>query len=123
MTQGYPVGEPWGLEHPGRFGDWTVWMIHSRGHEKVVAVLEAYLDESGIHGSAPWCLIAGFVASSRQWAWFENRWAKRTTEAEFHAKEFFARDQAGRRSRSESQPTETRVARVFGALIITANEF
>ena len=46
-------------------------------------MLEAYLDESGIHREASWCLVAGFVASSKQWRWFDDRWVSLTAEADF----------------------------------------
>ena len=56
-----------------------------------MAVIEAYLDESGIN-NMPYCLVAGYVASDRQWRRLTK--ALECVHAEFdapvfHAKRFF----------------------------------
>lgn len=66
------------------------------GHEKTVAVLEAYFDESGIQDER-FCVVAGFVATSQKWSIFEEGWQRATAGVEFHAKRFFARDDKGQR--------------------------
>src|SRR2546423_12461361 len=72
-------------------------MLSPRGHDKVVAVIEAYCDESGIHDGARACVVAGWVASARTWQRFEERWVKACGGVEWHGKEFFARDRDGNR--------------------------
>src|SRR5580693_6537086 len=57
------------------------------------AMIEAYLDESGVHASAPICVIAGYFGGAGQWAKLESQWRKILTVAdiplyEFHAKDF-----------------------------------
>ena len=50
-------------------------------------------DESGIQDSAPICIIAGYIASVKQWLWFDSRWdavLKRFDVSDFHSKNFFA---------------------------------
>lgn len=79
------------------FGHWTEWMVHPRGRDKGVAVLEAYCDESGIHRGAPHCVVAGFVGSSKQWQLFEERWAKASGGVMFHGRRFHSRDENGSR--------------------------
>jgi hypothetical protein len=65
----------------------------------VVAVLEAYIDESGINRTDRYCVVAGFVGSSRQWQLFEARWQKASNGVDFHGKQFFARAKNGERIR------------------------
>jgi hypothetical protein len=70
-----------------------------RGKDKLVVVLDLYLDESGIHGSK-YCIAGGFLAPSTVWGPWEERWRKildiyRVTT--FHSKRFFARDDRGSR--------------------------
>ena len=67
---------------------------YHEGKHLIVAIdLYAYADESGIQGSAPYCLMAGYIASPRRWKPFNAAW-KATLEEygvpEFHAKDFFA---------------------------------
>ena len=63
-------------------------------------MIEAYLDESGIHGGsnthpeAPVCVVAGYFAKAREWRKFEKNWNKVLHSHlvplhEFHAKELF----------------------------------
>ena len=59
-----------------------------------MAALElwAYGDESGIHGTAQYCLLLGYVGAPRQWSSFKNRWRDAPQErgiSEFHAIDFF----------------------------------
>lgn len=48
-----------------------------RSRHKAVAVLYAYLDESGIHDESPVILIGGFVAKQPLWAALEPDWQQR----------------------------------------------
>jgi uncharacterized protein DUF3800 len=55
-------------------------------------VIQAYCDESGIHGGARYCIVVGFVATARRWQQCEEAWHRATGGITFHAKRFFARD-------------------------------
>jgi hypothetical protein len=72
-------------------------MVHPRGEDKAIAVVEAYCDESGIHESAPVCVVVGFVGSARNWQRFEERWREASGGVDFHGKDFFARRAKGQR--------------------------
>jgi hypothetical protein len=68
-------------------------IAHPRdGHPKVLVMLDAYFDESGIHAGAPVLIVAGYYAPPDAWKQFESAWkAVLDSEAieEFHAKVFF----------------------------------
>jgi hypothetical protein len=71
-----------------------LWLIAPRGKEKYIAVLQAYLDESGIHDDAKYCVLAGFAGSTEQWKRFEELYSavgKDAVTPGFHAQRFFAR--------------------------------
>lgn len=76
--------------------------IHSlapRGIDKVVCVLDLYLDESGIHGGQ-YCVAAGFVAKATAWDAWEREWCsvlERYGVHAFHARRFFGRGARGQR--------------------------
>lgn len=75
--------------------DEFVQMAHPRdGHQKLFAMIEAYLDESGIHSGASICVIAGYFAHAREWKKFEGDWRKVLSGQlvpmeKFHAKDLF----------------------------------
>lgn len=53
--------------------------------------LWAYADESGIHGDALWCIIAGYIASPRQWSLFRKEWRvhlEKRQLSSFHSRKF-----------------------------------
>jgi len=54
-------------------------------------VLEAFCDESGIHDGARACAVVGWVATTRTWQRFEERWFRACGGIEWHGKEFFGR--------------------------------
>lgn len=61
-------------------------------------MVESYCDESGINAESPVCIIAGFFGGSNQWRSFEAGWngiLERVGLDEFHARDFWARDQDG----------------------------
>lgn len=70
------------------------------GHRKLFAMMQAYLDESGIDDESDFCILAGYVGGIGQWKRFERSW-RRILAAhgvkEFHAQRFFQRDGRGRR--------------------------
>jgi hypothetical protein len=68
--------------------------------DKLMGVVEAYLDESGIHDGAKSCVFAGYVGGYRQFRRLEREWEKLVAclpDGDFHAKEFFGRDSVGGR--------------------------
>lgn len=70
-------------------------MVHPRdGHRKIFAMIDAYLDESGIHKEASVCVIAGYFAGRGKWKRFEDDWRQLLADfnvpmERFHAKNFF----------------------------------
>src|SRR5271165_431549 len=70
-------------------------MVHPRdGHQKILAMLDAYLDESGIHDGAAICAIAGYFGGRGQWRKFESDWKCLLHNfgvpmGKFHAKDLF----------------------------------
>ena len=60
-------------------------------------MLEAFMDESGIHDGAHVCTIAGYYGGENQWRKFETRWHRIIEDTdtpalkEFHAIEFWKR--------------------------------
>jgi len=69
--------------------------------------LYGFFDESGIHGGARRCVLAGYIGSVRQGLLFEKAWLKVLSDfnlPEFHAKKFFAaREEPYRSLSSEEQ--------------------
>lgn len=67
-------------------------LAHPRdGHPKVLAMIQAYLDESGIHDKAKVCVIGGYFAGQSRWKKFESDWLKllnkfKVPMDKFHAK-------------------------------------
>jgi len=70
-------------------------MVHPRdGHPKIFAMIDAYLDESGIHDGAAYCVIAGYFGGRGQWRKFEESWKQLLREfkvpmEKFHTKHFY----------------------------------
>jgi hypothetical protein len=63
-------------------------------HRELFAMLEAYLDESGIHEGASVCVIAGYFGTAREWRKFEEDWRKLLADHlvprdKFHANDVF----------------------------------
>jgi hypothetical protein len=62
---------------------------------KHFCMVEAYMDESGIHDGAHVCVIAGYWGSEKKWLKFEKRWpeiikgADEPSLKEFHSTEFW----------------------------------
>ena len=80
-------------------------------------MLEAYCDESGIHDDALKCVVAGWVAAAPEWQLFEDKWARASDSIDFHAKEFFGRDDSGRRLGPYASWTDDRALRYMNGLI------
>ena len=64
----------------------------------IFCMLEAYMDESGIHDEAHACVIAGYWGGENQWRRFERRWTQIIEDAdepevqEFHSVDFWKPD-------------------------------
>jgi hypothetical protein len=59
-------------------------------------MLQAYMDDSGSHADSPYCLIAGYWGGVNQWRKFDHEWNRALCDfsvPEFHAWQFWARDQ------------------------------
>lgn len=68
-------------------------LVHPReGHRKVLAVIDAYLDESGIHEGAKVCVIAGYFGGPGQMKRFEKAWKQTLDHYSFPMKDFHAKD-------------------------------
>lgn len=55
--------------------------------------LKFFGDESGIHDTAKWCVVCGYIGSSEQWDSFNEEWRRTLSKHGldyFHATEFFA---------------------------------
>jgi hypothetical protein len=69
-------------------------LVHPRdGHPKLFAMVEAYLDESGIHGDATVCVVAGYFGLRNHWNHFETAWRKVLHRFNFQLADFHAKDQ------------------------------
>ncbi len=70
--------------------------VHPRDGRKDFCMVEAYMDESGIHDRAHVCVVAGYWGSVKKWNRFEPRWkeiikdAGEPTMKEFHSVEFWS---------------------------------
>jgi hypothetical protein len=69
-------------------------LVHPRnGHRKIFAMIEAYIDESGIHGDATVCVVAGYFGRRNHWNHFESAWRKVLHRFDFLLADFHAKDQ------------------------------
>ena len=55
--------------------------------QRFIAVIEAYLDESGTDATAPIVGVGGFFGSHQQWSIFLDRWEPVLLGNKFHAKD------------------------------------
>jgi hypothetical protein len=73
--------------------DELVKLVHPQdGHRKVFAMIQAYLDESGIHDGAKICVIAGYFGGPAQLKRLERAWKQTMREFSFEMKDFHAKD-------------------------------
>ena len=64
-------------------------LVHPRdGHRKLFAMIEAYLDESGIHDGAKVCMIAGYFGGRSQLGKLEQKWKSVLEDFDFPMKDF-----------------------------------
>jgi len=77
-------------------------MVHPRdGHPKVLAMIDAYFDESGIHDGAEVCLIGGYFGGKGQWRKFEKLWER--VLRDFGLRAFHGKEMVKRRDSSSLQ--------------------
>jgi hypothetical protein len=73
-------------------------LVHPRdGHQKIFAMIDAYLDESGIHSGAAVCVIAGYFGGRGQLRKLEVAWNRVLKEFDFPLHEFHAKELVGTR--------------------------
>jgi hypothetical protein len=95
-----------GLGRAGRWMDAPLLLPFKRtdsaslGNRKTLAMIQAHLDESGIHDGAGVCTIAGYFGGPGQWKDLGGDWVriiKHYRVPEFHAKQFWGRTPEGGR--------------------------
>src|ERR1700678_3544059 len=95
--------------------------VHPRRGGKEFCMVEAYMDESGIHDGAHVCVIAGYWGSVKKWVRFEKRWpeilkdADEPTLREFHSTEFW--NSKGERHGIFAKWSDTKAERFINDLI------
>jgi hypothetical protein len=68
-------------------------LVHPRdGHSKIFAMIDAYLDESGIHDGAAICVIAGYFGGRGQLGKLETAWKAALSKYNFPMEDFHAKD-------------------------------
>lgn len=68
-------------------------MVHPRdGHRQIFAMLEAYLDESGIHDGATICTVAGYFGRQNHWGRFERDWRSILSKFKIPLRKFHAKN-------------------------------
>jgi hypothetical protein len=100
-------------------------IVHPKdGHKKVFAMLQGYLDESGIQDAAPICLIGGYFGGPGQWRKVGNAWQailSRYEVKEFHAKEFWAFNAVGERVGPYREWSIDKANQFLGELVAVIN--
>jgi hypothetical protein len=61
--------------------------LWSGSGERLVAVIQAFLDESGTNLETPVLSVAGFYGTQDQWKLFKQHWNPKADGKEFHAKD------------------------------------
>lgn len=78
--------------------DELVRLAHPKdGHPKVLAMIDAYLDESGIHKGAKVCMVAGYFGGPGQMKRFDKAWRQTLGQFNFPMENFHAKDLLKRR--------------------------
>jgi hypothetical protein len=68
-------------------------IVHPRNpHRKIFVMLEAYLDESGIHDGAKVCMVAGYFGGRSQLRKLERKWKSVLEDFAFPMKDFHAKE-------------------------------
>lgn len=85
-----------------------------------MAIMRAYLDESGIHKGADVCAIAGYFGDQCAWEKLEGEWRailKEFVVPEFHAKCFWHRDDKGKRIKPYAGWSDQKANEFLGKLL------
>jgi hypothetical protein len=86
-----------GRKHPVRHRiDEYAAMVHPRSGRILFAMIDAYLDESGIHEGAPVCVVAGYFGDGGKWRKFEALWKRALDDFELPLEMFNAKDLVNR---------------------------
>lgn len=96
------------------------------GHHKLLGFLECYLDESGTHGSAEVCTVAGYIGGKGQLRKFDELWNGALDEfqvTDFHAKDFWARDNKGNRVAPYAGWDDAKSERLLARLVLAINTY
>ena len=73
--------------------DELIRLLHPKdNHSKIIAMVEAYFDESGIHQGARVCIIAGYFGRHNAWARLENEWRNVLSDHSLPLEKFHAKD-------------------------------
>jgi hypothetical protein len=103
--------------------------VHPRNGKKLFSMLEAYMDESGIHEGAHVCAIAGYYGGEQQWRRFEPRWKAIIKDAdtpglkEFHAHDFWGRTPDGKRVAPYQDWTDEKADEFLADLLTCITEY
>jgi len=92
------------------------------GNGKVLAMIQAYLDESGIHDGAAVCTIAGYFGGPGQWRKHGAEWGRVIEHhqvPEFHAKQFWGRNPKGERVGPYRGWSDSKADAFLGQLVST----
>jgi hypothetical protein len=72
-------------------------LVHPRdGHRKILAMIEGYIDETGIHEGAKVCVVCGFFGGKGQWRKFERDWRAALDKHNVPLEKFHALNLVGR---------------------------
>jgi hypothetical protein len=89
-----------------------------RGEDCIIGIFYSYGDESGIHESAAYCSMCGFVSTPESWKVFARRWKRVLRKygvSAFHAKDFMGRK---RRHAASYKEWDERTAKSFLAELV-----
>src|SRR2546422_4977723 len=103
MAHRYMAGEQPGQGDPstGAVGitlEIVAKLVHPKdGHRKILAMIDAYLDQSGIHDGAAICVIAGYFGGRGRLGKLETAWKQVLKDFRFPMSEFHAKNLLGSR--------------------------
>jgi hypothetical protein len=104
-----------------RWIDEVEFLVHPKdGHRKIIAMIQAYIDESGIQAGAPICLVGGYFGGIGQWKRFQIKWQRILDKEgieEFHAIKFWARNPHGERVGEYKEWSDGRSDKFLNALV------
>jgi len=99
--------------------------LNLSGRLKVMAMLHAYMDDSGSHDGSHACVIGGYFGGENRWKEFERRWKRvldRNAIQEFHAHVFWRRSSNGEGVGEYRGWTRKRLSNFLDGLLRTIEE-